>query len=393
MAKKVLKIVAHEWGAASRDRKELGICRELGCEIVGMQKGGTKDKGRHEVLHGFDVYNYSTRPLGDAKILKPLNRIISFFTWAHHARKFHADIITGHDYLALLIGWMSTVFIPKKKKPKLVYDSHEYELGRNKKRSKFALWCVKKIEGFLIKRCAFTIIECDEIADKLVEVYGCKRPIVAHNVTVKWQLDTNIIAQRRREICEKLNVGTDSFILMSHGAMMPNRGLEQTLDAAEALDLPVVLLGYINDQTFFTDLMKRAEDRGFKEKVLYLPAVPLDILWQYVGAANLGTIILQPQYESHRMTLPNKLFENIQSLTPVITSNFNGLKAIVEGGGIGLTVDPEKPDELIEAIKRMRDDKEFYARCKENLKSAKERFCWENDKQALYDAYKAIIEE
>lgn len=393
MAKRVLKIVAGEWGAASRDRKELGICRELGCEIFVMQKGQTKDKGRHEVLHGFDVYDYSTRPLGDSKPFRPLNKLVSLFTWAHHARKYKADIISGHDYIALFIGWMATTFIPKKKKPKLVYDSHEYELGRNKKRSRLALWLVKRIEGFLIKRCAFTIIECDEIADKLVEVYRCKRPVVAHNVTVNWKLDHDIISERRREICEKMNIPTDSFILMSHGAMMPNRGLEQTLDAAAALDIPLVLLGHINDQLFFNSLMQKVEESRIKEKVLYLPAVPLEILWQYVGAVDLGTIILQPQYESHRMTLPNKLFENIQSLTPVVTSNFNGLKAIVEGGGIGLTVDPESHEELVAAIKRMRNDREFYAQCKENLIKAKERYCWENDKQALYDAYKEIIEE
>lgn len=276
-----------------------------------MQRGGTRDKGRHEVLHGYDVYNYSSRPLGDAKILRPLNRFLSLFTWAHHARKFHADIITGHDYLALLIGWMSTVFIPKKKKPKLVYDSHEFELGRNKKRSKFALWCVKKIEGFLIKRCAFSIIPNDDIADKLAEMYRVKRPVVAKNIPVYWHLDEGKMKKQHDAYCDALSVPHDSFLLMLHGGIKRGRHIENTVRAASMANIPLVLLGNA-DEGYIDELRKYAEELGFAEKLLILPAVPLEELWKYAGGADAELIITPATCENHYYMLPNKVFESIQ---------------------------------------------------------------------------------
>ena len=38
--------------------------------------------------------------------------------------------------ICLLIGWLSTLFVPHKKRPQLVYDSHEFELGLSKNQKK-----------------------------------------------------------------------------------------------------------------------------------------------------------------------------------------------------------------------------------------------------------------
>ena len=393
MAKKVLKIVSHEWGAASRDRKELAICRELGCEIVGMQKGGTKDKGRHEILHGFDVYNYSTRPLGDAKIFRPLNRFISIFTWAHYARKFKPDIISGHDYIALFIGWLSTTFIPKKKKPKLVYDSHEFELGRNKKRSKLALWFVKRIEGFLIRRCAFTIIPNADIADKLAEIYHVKRPVVARNIPLYWNIDREEIQEQHNAFCDALDVPHDTFLMMFHGGIMEGRGIEGIMRISSKIKIPLILLGNPANEQYYNRLKEYAKSLGAEQQILFHPAVPLDILWKYAGASNVGTIIVPGKFESYYHMLPNKFFENIQSLTPLIVSDFPDIGKIIDEYDIGLKVDPENEEDIISAILRMRDDTEMYAHFKANLVRAKEELCWENERMPLYNAYKEIINE
>ena len=387
--KKVLKIVAHQWGAASRDRKELAICRELGCEISVMQKGDTKDKGRHEVIHGFDVYDYSTRPLGNARLLQPLNRFISLFTWAHYARKFKPDIISGHDYIALFIGWMSTTFIPKKKRPKLVYDSHEFELGRNKKRSKLAVRIVKCIEGFLIKRCAFAIVFSDAVADRLVEIYKCKRPVPARNIPLYWNIDEDVINLRHREQCAEFGLSEDGFYMLYHGGIMENRGVEMLLKISADYSIPLLLLGNPVDERYYDKTLALAEK--LKARVIFKRAVPLEELWQYVGAANVEMIVAPALCESYYLGLPNKLFESIQSLTPLITSNYPDLKRIVEGCDVGLTVDSSSEEDIVNAIFRLMNDKELYARFKANLRRAKDELCWEKEKKALYDAYRELI--
>ena len=44
-------------------------------------------------------------------------------------RKLNPEIISGHDLTAYLIGYFSTRFVSNP--PKLIYDAHEFEIGRN----------------------------------------------------------------------------------------------------------------------------------------------------------------------------------------------------------------------------------------------------------------------
>lgn len=64
---------------ASRDKRELSVCQELGKDVVVLAKGNIKDKGRINGVDGFEVRRYSTRPLG-LNISNPINRMISLFT-------------------------------------------------------------------------------------------------------------------------------------------------------------------------------------------------------------------------------------------------------------------------------------------------------------------------
>ena len=89
--------------------------------------------------------------------------------------------------------------------------------------------------------------------------------------------------------------------------------------------------------------------------------------------------------------LPNKFFENIQSLTPVIVSNFPEVSKIVDEYNIGIKVDPNSIAEIIEAIEKMRYDKILYATFKSNLKKAKEELCWEKEKKVLEQAYEKLV--
>ena len=397
MSKRVLKIVHDDWGAASRDRKELAICEELGAEVKVLVKGNVGDKCRLQKTHGFDAYYLDICPLGHSKLMmsgifRKINTALSFFSWAHAARKFKPDIITGHDYVALYVGWLSTTFIPKKKRPKLVYDSHEFELGRNKKRSKLALWFVKRIEGFLIRRCAFTIIPNEAVADILAETYKVKKPIVARNIPVYWNLDLDVIHEKHNAFCDELHIPHDSFIILFHGGIQENRGIEMLIQISKKHDIPLVLLGKPTDNSSYNRLKKLSSDCG-ADKVLFKPAVPLEELWKYVGAANAEVVVAPGKFESYYHMLPNKFFESIQSLTPVIVSNFPDIGEIVDKYDIGLKVDPENEDEIVSAILRMRDDREMYAHFKANLIKAKEILRWENERMPLYEAYKEIIDD
>lgn len=195
---KVLKICTNTWENASRDQRELGVCRELSMDTVVLAKGNADDKGREDSVNGFPVFRYTTRPY--AKVPVGLNRVLSIFQWAKFASSLNADIITGHDIGGWTIGWLSR-FYNRKNKPLLVYDSHEFELGRNAKRNKLQLMAIKFWERKVIKDSVFTIVVNDSIADELVAIYGLKeRPVVVRNIPNKWDIDPDVCKETRREL-------------------------------------------------------------------------------------------------------------------------------------------------------------------------------------------------
>ena len=385
---KVLKICVGDWENASRDKRELSTVRELGHEVEVVAKG--ERSGVVDDVAGFKVTRLSSRPLGE-KIPVSLNRGLSMLTWASYVRKRDdVDVISGHDYLALTIGYLSN--IGKKKKSMLVYDSHEFELGRNAKRGKLAYWCVCHLERFLMKRCAFSIMVNDAIADEVQQIHRLKeRPVVVRSTPSYWKLEEQRTVQTRRELLSQLGASEDAFLVMYHGAIAPGRGIEQMLCAIKNVPCAVSVILGNGDAGYIEKLGDLCKEQNISDRVLFHSAVPIEVLKNYVSAADVGVMTVLGRAKSYYYMLPNKFFENIQSLTPVIVSDFPSIGAIVDQYEIGLKVDPESPEAIAAAIRRMREDQAFYAACKENLKQAKEELCWEKEKLVLQEAYRRIL--
>lgn len=102
-----------------------------------------------------------------------------------------------------------------------------------------------------------------------------------------------------------------------------------------------------------------------------------------MGTTDVGIMTIPAVTESYYYGLPNKLFENIQGLTPVIGTHYPEMKKIIEGYDIGISVDPNNVLAISEAIKTMRENKEMYVKFKKNLLKVKEKLHWGNEKKKL----------
>lgn len=385
----VLKIDCSEWNNESRDKRELSVCQELGIKTFVMAKGKPGDKYKHDLVSGIDVLRFSTQPLGN-KIYKGLNQFISLFMWAHYARKLKPDIISGHDISGLTIGWISNWF--RAEKAKLVYDSHEFEIGRNANRSKLQTWVITHLERLLIKKCAFSIMVNDMIADEVQKIHKLdKHPVVVRSTPNFWTVDDAVTQIIHMKYCDALNIPNDSFIIMYHGAVMKNRGIETLLEVvAKTRNIYAVILGD-GDKKYLESLKDKARELGVENCVLFHKAVPIEELWKYVGAADIGMILAPDIAPSYFFGLPNKFFENIQSETPIICPGYPAMKPIVEKYKIGMTCDPTNVGEIVDCVERMRRDKEFYNNCRTNIKIAKQDLCWEKEKEKLIKSYKNLM--
>lgn len=392
--KRVLKIYCGSWLNASRDKRELSVCRELGMETLVMDKGQPGDSFREDEVDGYKVYHFSTRPLGKAQWLIPLNRILSFFIWSWKARKFQADIISGHNMSGLFVGYLSN--LGNRHKAKLVYDSHEFAIGEADGKSKAYIWALRHLERFIMRRCAFSIMVNGSIADEVQRIHRLKdRPVVARNMPPYWELDPEETARVRGEFLSALQLPENPFLVMYHGMLLPGRGIEEMLRATAMVPgTGAIVLGNAPDPKYdVSSLRTLAGELGIQDRVLFHPAVPVEVLQNYVGAVDISiNSLITTVNRNHYFSLPNKYFEAIQSLTPLIANNGPEKSRLIQEYGIGLLVDPEKPEDIATAICRMRDDQEFYAACKENLKRAKRELCWENEKAALKEAYRKIMQ-
>ena len=384
---KVLKIVIGTWKDDSRDKRELSVYRELGADVSVLAKGEPDDRGRLDEVDGFPVYRYSSRPLG-SKVPNALNRVISIFTWAHFAGTLRPDVITGHDISGLAIGWISGWF--KKKKPKLVYDSHEFELGRNVKRGRAAFVLIKHAERFLMRRCAYSIMVNDSIADEVQRIHRLpERPIVVRSTPDNWEIDEKACRETRAEMLPP-NAGEDGFLVMYHGMLTSMRGIEALIRlTAKNPRICAFILGD-GQPDFVEKLHALASELGVEDRVVFHPAVALRDLWRYVGAADLSLMMIEGKAKSYYFALPNKFFESIQSLTPIVASDFPEMKRIIDRYEIGLTCSPDDLDAINDCVEKMRTDTAFYAKCKSNLTRAKAELCWAKEKDVLIKAFKEI---
>lgn len=182
------------------------------------------------------------------------------------------------------------------------------------------------------------------------------------------------------------------FLVMYHGSIMPRRGIETLIKlTAQNTHVCAVILGDGNEN-YMNSLKKMVMDMNVRSRVLFHPAVSLSELWKYVGAVDVSLMTIEGKVKSYYFALPNKFFESIQALTPIIASDFPEMKHLIDKYEIGLTCDPEDLETINNCVERMRTDERFYNRCKENLRKAKEELCWENEKKILMDAFRQIVD-
>ena len=383
---KIAKIVPNEFMNESRDERELTVCQQLGAEVIVFAKGKTGKNSVIEQIGGFTVYRCSTRPLG-TKVFNTINRSISLFTWAFCVRKVHPDIVSGHDLTGLTIGWISSWFM--KKKPLFVYDSHEFELGRNAKRNQLKYVLIKFWEGFLIKRSALVVMVNDSIADEVKRIYRLKeRPLVVRNIPPKWKIDRKECEAVREKIEKEIGQGK---LLLYHGSVTKERGIERLIKILTYDDsYHLFILGNAGEETYRNSLKQYADRLGVAKRVLFHDAVPHQILWRYIGASDLSVMLLSGQSKSYYYGLPNKLFESIQAGVPFLSSDFPEFKRIIEGYHVGLTCNPENEMEIKKTLKKIFDEKAMKD-FKNNTLIASNELCWEKEKEQLEKAYKALF--
>lgn len=294
-----------------------------------------------------------------------------------------------HDFDGLLAGNLATFF--RRKKFHFVYDSHEFELGRSTltKRNKIFNLLIKYIEKRLLKNVSHNIFVSESQKKLMSKIYKLKTPMtILRNIPPKWELVESSIEQKKAIMLQKFKKFKPQRLVMYHGIINSNRGIEIILSAlVNTNNIGLVLLGK-GPEEYFHKIISISRNLNIEQKIIFMPFTFYDELWKYVGAVDLGLIVLPSFNQSEIVSLPNKLFENIQSMTPVLVSNFPEMSSIVNEMKIGESVDPMNGNEISKKIQDLVFNEKKIENFKKNLRIAKDVLKWENEVLQLLDVYR-----
>ena len=274
-----------------------------------------------------------------------------------------------------------------------VYDFADYqtEAGRVARLPRLARAILRRRERRWAGQAAGLLAVSEPMADLVAAQLGTGRPVVVLNCPPAWRANDPSPPHSTR-LRDELRLPDSRPIVLHHGQLKPERGIEELLAAAEdprlrALDLAIVLLGFGRLRPLLEDAARRQPGR-----VYVLPAVPPDELLDWVAGADVVYLGCPPLTLNLRLTLPNKLFESIMAGVPVVAAQGTEQARLIEREGIGRTVDISRADQLASSLVELLalPDAERTALRQHCRTLALTKYSWELNSGPLVDLYRRL---
>ena len=145
------------------------------------------------------------------------------------------------------------------------------------------------------------------------------------------------------------------------GAHGPTNGLQYALEAAALLRpadrIKLVLVG---DGVDKPRLVAQAKERKLTE-IVFAPPVKRDLVPALLASCDVALLIDRVEPGSE-YAMPNKLFDYIAAGKPTVTNTPAELWDHLRDAEAGLLVDNNNPQEFVDALRRLRDDRAMAAR-------------------------------
>ena len=219
------------------------------------------------------------------------------------------DIIYGRNYYPLYFLTEMVRQTPRKDQPKLIYEHH------TPTNAHFTSRFFNKIDG--------VVCITDKLANYTVETRNIERDrvFVAPDGVDLSPYDGISQREARRD----LNLPLDEKIVMYTGHCYEGKGVETLVQAAEALDVLVYVVGGYKE-----DINRVKEDAGHPENVIFTGFVEPSKIPVYQVAADV--LVAPYTKESRPWVSPLKLFEYMAAGRPIIASDREVLQEVLVDG-------------------------------------------------------------
>ena len=153
------------------------------------------------------------------------------------------------------------------------------------------------------------------------------------------------------KIRERLGL-SEKFIVFYHGALSPNRGLIETVEAMKLLrsehpEITLFLLGSGPSASSLKELIKKEQ---LQSNIVIHNPVNYEDVPQYISMSDIGIIPL-PDMQYWRFQSPLKLLEYLSMKKVVVASDISAHRAIIGNKTCGIYISDVEPLEIAKSIK------------------------------------------
>ena len=286
-----------------------------------------------------------------------------------------ADICHFHDPELMLYAYLL-----KRKGKKVIYDTHE-DLPRQVMSKPYLHPFAKKIisvlveiiENFFAARFDAVVTATPFIRDRFLK------------------LNTNTTDVNNYPLLKELHQSGDPITRKNQvcylGGITEIRGIETLINACEHIQGKLVLAGGFSS----VDLENKVKSLTGWKNVNYVGFVDRGRAKQILAESKAGIVTFLPE-PNHINAQPNKMFEYMSASLPVICSDFDLWKSIVEGNKCGICVDPNSSKNLAKAINFLLEDDALVVSYGTHARQAvEEQYNWSVEEDKLLMQYQKLV--
>lgn len=276
------------------------------------------------------------------------------------------DFLVANDLDTLLANYC----VSKVRAKKLIYDSHELfteipELN-NKKYTKYIWIC---LESMILPRIKYSYTVSASIALYYYNKYGIPMTLV-RNFPFHSKLP---VKKFKKNSIKKI---------IYQGAVNKDRGIALMIKSMQYVDAVLYIYGSGDILDEMCVLVKKLK---LCNKVFFKGRVSFDKLFQFTSQADLGLSFEEDTCLSYRFSLPNKIFDYINSEIPILISDLPEFKKVIYSYNVGEVLLSRDEKEVASQITKILNvPREDWSK---NMKLAKKEFCWENEEPKLLSCF------
>jgi glycosyltransferase involved in cell wall biosynthesis len=332
---------------------------------------------QRETMAGIDVirvWTYITANEGFAKrTLDFLSYMVTGFLASLLVRRVDVIVGTSPQFFTVCAAYASSLFkrVPWVFELRDIWPESIRVVGAMKQSKMLDL--LEKIELFLYRKAGAIVSVTHAFRTLLMRrgVNGEKIHVVTNGVDISRfsprEKDTELLHQYGLQ---------GKFVAGYIGTHGLAHALDTLLDAAKTLKTApdgdrfrILLLG---DGANKAALCQRAQAEDL-DNVIFVDSVSKDQVVRYWSLLDASIIHLKKD-ELFTTVIPSKLFECMGMAIPVLHGVEGESAAIVEREDVGLLFEPENPEALVNALRRLADDPELFARFRANGPFGTERY-------------------